>query len=72
MDGCRVQRHGCVYSHDFIGRSSARGSFVVWTHHMKNITYDAAFVPQGAPPNETFQGRSRGYLGRRGADTARL
>lgn len=33
---------------------------------MKNITYDAAFVAQGAPGNETFEGRSvglKGYLG---------
>ncbi|KAH7921690.1 FAD-binding domain-containing protein [Leucogyrophana mollusca] len=32
---------------------AARGAFVIWTHHMKNITYDASFVPQGAPGNET-------------------
>ncbi|KAL4062009.1 hypothetical protein J3A83DRAFT_4178849 [Scleroderma citrinum] len=41
--------------HDFLGRSAARGAFVVWTHNMKNITYDAMFVPQGAPSNETYQ-----------------
>ncbi|KAI9572546.1 hypothetical protein HD554DRAFT_2293303 [Boletus coccyginus] len=40
--------------HDFLGRSAARGSFVVWTHNMKNITYDPTFVPQGAPANETY------------------
>ncbi|KAH7886481.1 hypothetical protein F5I97DRAFT_997130 [Phlebopus sp. FC_14] len=40
--------------HDFLGRSAARGSFVVWTHNMKNITYSPAFVPQGAPANETY------------------
>ncbi|KIK73665.1 hypothetical protein PAXRUDRAFT_112910, partial [Paxillus rubicundulus Ve08.2h10] len=40
--------------HDFLGRSAARGSFVVWTHNMKNITYSSTFVPQGAPPNETY------------------
>ncbi|KAF9222133.1 FAD-binding domain-containing protein [Gyrodon lividus] len=40
--------------HDFLGRSAARGSFVVWTHNMKNITYIPAFVPQGAPANETY------------------
>ncbi|KIJ13627.1 hypothetical protein PAXINDRAFT_80811 [Paxillus involutus ATCC 200175] len=39
--------------HDFLGRSAARGSFVVWTHNMKNITFNPAFVPQGAPANET-------------------
>ncbi|KIJ13630.1 hypothetical protein PAXINDRAFT_80827 [Paxillus involutus ATCC 200175] len=40
--------------HDYLGRSAARGSFVVWTHNMKNITYSPAFVPQGAPANETY------------------
>ncbi|KAI6039145.1 hypothetical protein EDC04DRAFT_3011338, partial [Pisolithus marmoratus] len=44
--------------HDFLGRSAARGAFVVWTHNMKNITYNAQFTPQGAPANETYQGRS--------------
>ncbi|KAF8129973.1 hypothetical protein EV363DRAFT_1337148 [Boletus edulis] len=41
--------------HDFIGRSTARDAFVVWTHNMKNITYDAAFVPQGIPGDETYE-----------------
>ncbi|KIJ68461.1 hypothetical protein HYDPIDRAFT_106660 [Hydnomerulius pinastri MD-312] len=34
--------------HDYFGRSSGRGSFVVWTHNMKDIEYHATFVPQGA------------------------
>ncbi|KAI5994875.1 hypothetical protein EDC04DRAFT_2613108 [Pisolithus marmoratus] len=44
---------GCL--HDYLGRSAGRGSFVVWTHKMKNITYDSKFTPQGAPANETYQ-----------------
>ncbi|KAF9236141.1 hypothetical protein BU15DRAFT_77241 [Melanogaster broomeanus] len=40
--------------HDYLGRSSARGSFVVWTHNMKNISYNPAFVPQGGPANDTY------------------
>ncbi|KAH7914858.1 hypothetical protein BJ138DRAFT_1143106 [Hygrophoropsis aurantiaca] len=40
--------------HDYLGRSTARGAFVVWTHNMKNITYNATFVPQSAPPDETY------------------
>ncbi|KAH7921689.1 FAD-binding domain-containing protein [Leucogyrophana mollusca] len=40
--------------HDYLGRSAARGAFVVWTHNMKNITYNASFVPQGAPSHETY------------------
>ncbi|RDX55832.1 FAD-binding domain-containing protein, partial [Lentinus brumalis] len=38
--------------HDLSGRSTARGSFVIWTHHMKNITFDAQFTPTGAPRSE--------------------
>jgi len=30
--------------HDFLGRSAAKGSFMIWTHHMKNITFDQAFT----------------------------
>jgi len=40
--------------HDFLGRSTARGSFLIWTHNMKNITYNASFVPDGALPSETY------------------
>ncbi|KAG6330603.1 hypothetical protein ID866_8487 [Astraeus odoratus] len=41
--------------HDFLGRSAKRGAFLVWTHNMKNITYDSGFVPEGAPINETYE-----------------
>jgi hypothetical protein len=40
--------------HDYLGRSAARGSFVVWTHNMKNITYNPAFVPQGGPESDGY------------------
>ncbi|OSD03413.1 FAD binding domain-containing protein [Trametes coccinea BRFM310] len=39
--------------HDLSGRSTARGSFIVWTHHMKNITFHDTFTPDGAPTSET-------------------
>jgi hypothetical protein len=42
--------------HDYVGRSAARGAFMIWTHNMKNITYDPTFVPQNAPSNESYQG----------------
>ncbi|RPD62916.1 FAD-binding domain-containing protein [Lentinus tigrinus ALCF2SS1-6] len=38
--------------HDLSGRSTARGSFVIWTHHMKNIAFHAQFTPTGAPKSE--------------------
>ncbi|KAG9310435.1 hypothetical protein JVU11DRAFT_9575 [Chiua virens] len=40
--------------HDFLGRSAARGSFMVWTHNMKNITYHDMFTPQGPQANEAY------------------
>ncbi|KAJ7758659.1 FAD-binding domain-containing protein [Mycena metata] len=33
--------------HDFKGRSSGRGSLALWTHNLKDISYDAAFVAEG-------------------------
>ncbi|KAJ8082047.1 hypothetical protein PM082_007893 [Marasmius tenuissimus] len=41
--------------HDNLGRSSARNGFMIWTHHMKNITYSESFVPEGASETETYQ-----------------
>ncbi|KAI0635700.1 hypothetical protein C8Q77DRAFT_1099088 [Trametes polyzona] len=40
--------------HDYLGRSNARGSFVIWTHHLKNITMQSGFRPAGAPLYETY------------------
>ncbi|EAU82165.2 FAD binding domain-containing protein [Coprinopsis cinerea okayama7 len=40
--------------HDYLGRSAARGAFLIWTHHMKEIEYHDAFVPSGSP-NSTEQ-----------------
>ncbi|EGN97606.1 hypothetical protein SERLA73DRAFT_110899 [Serpula lacrymans var. lacrymans S7.3] len=41
--------------HDYLGRSTARGSFMIWTHNMKNITYNSSFVPEGAPATESYE-----------------
>jgi len=30
---------------------------MIWTHHLKDINYNASFVPEGAPPTETYNGR---------------
>jgi len=35
--------------HDYLGRSTARGGFLLWTHHMKQTLYNSTFVPEGAP-----------------------
>lgn len=35
--------------HDYLGRSNAPRSLLVWTHRMREITVHDAFVPDGAP-----------------------
>lgn len=44
--------------HDFLGRSTARGSFLIWTHYMKQTVYNSIFIPEGAPvtTENTFDG----------------
>jgi hypothetical protein len=29
---------------------------MIWTHHLKNIAYNSAFVPKGAPSTEIYEG----------------
>ncbi|TFK94015.1 FAD-binding domain-containing protein [Polyporus arcularius HHB13444] len=41
--------------HDYLGRSDGRGSFMLWTHNMKNITVHPSFTPAGAPTNESYE-----------------
>jgi len=43
--------------HDFLGRSTARGGFLLWTHHLKDKAYNASFTPQGSPSTHTYEGR---------------
>ena len=46
--------------HDYLGRSTARGGFLIWTHFMKEILYHPTFSPDGAPATteNTFNGDS--------------
>lgn len=37
--------------HDYLGRSSIKGSLALWTRNLKSLTRDAAFVPEGCPAN---------------------
>ncbi|KAJ7601169.1 hypothetical protein C8J56DRAFT_767713 [Mycena floridula] len=46
--------------HDYLGRSAAKGSLLLWTHNMKTITYNEAFVPKGAPASEKYYGITLG------------
>ncbi|KAI0371891.1 FAD-binding domain-containing protein [Pilatotrama ljubarskyi] len=41
--------------HDFLGRSAGKGSFMIWTHHLKSITMHDSFGPLGAPPEEVYE-----------------
>ena len=45
--------------HDYLGRSTARGGFLIWTHFMKDMSYNSTFIPQGAPVSteNTFNGK---------------
>ena len=44
--------------HDYLGRSSARDSFLIWTHHMKNITFHESFSPTDATDSVTYDNGS--------------
>ncbi|MCW5589838.1 MAG: FAD-binding oxidoreductase [Legionellales bacterium] len=35
--------------HDYLGRSSAKDSLLIWTHNMRAVKYDPAFIPQSCP-----------------------
>jgi FAD/FMN-containing dehydrogenase len=35
--------------HDYLGRSCAPGSLLIWTHRMREVTVHDAFVPAGSP-----------------------
>jgi FAD/FMN-containing dehydrogenase len=35
--------------HDYLGRSCAPGSLMIWTHRMREVTVDDSFVPAGSP-----------------------
>jgi FAD/FMN-containing dehydrogenase len=38
--------------HDYLGRSRAAGSLMIWTHRMREVTVHDAFVPAGSPAGE--------------------
>ncbi|KAK7051653.1 hypothetical protein VNI00_004632 [Paramarasmius palmivorus] len=42
--------------HDYLGRSAAPDSFMIWTHNLKNLVYDEAFIPANSNSTETFKG----------------
>jgi len=43
-----------ITRHDYLGRSTARDSFLIWTHHMKEITFHDSFSPTGATDSVTY------------------
>lgn len=38
--------------HDHLGRSSGKGAFAIWTHHLKGRTWRDNFLPEGARQDE--------------------
>jgi FAD/FMN-containing dehydrogenase len=38
--------------HDYLGRSRAAGSLMIWTHRMRDVTVHDSFVPAGSPAGE--------------------
>lgn len=38
--------------HDYLGRSNAPDSLLIWTHKMRQMNYDPSFIPAGCPANE--------------------
>ena len=49
-------------SHDLLGRSAARGAFLVWTHHMKNITFLDSFTPDGGSAFEVYENGGASFV----------
>ena len=55
VDFAREHRAGLVIKgtgHDYLGRSCAPGSLMIWTHRMREVTVHDAFVPAGSPAGE--------------------
>lgn len=41
--------------HDYLGRSNAADSLLIWTHNMRDITFDKAFIPTGCDDKQSVQ-----------------
>jgi len=55
VDFARRQRLRLVIKgtgHDYLGRSNAPDSLLVWTHQMRQVEVHDAFVPQGCPATQ--------------------
>ncbi|KAK2463988.1 hypothetical protein APHAL10511_004039 [Amanita phalloides] len=46
--------------HDYLARSMARGVLMIWTHYLKDITYDDNFVPEGGPTSHAYKALTLG------------
>jgi FAD/FMN-containing dehydrogenase len=52
VDFAREHGSGLVIKgtgHDYLGRSCAPGSLMIWTHRMREVTVHDSFVPAGSP-----------------------
>ncbi|PIL34928.1 hypothetical protein GSI_02715 [Ganoderma sinense ZZ0214-1] len=46
--------------HDFLGRSSGRGTLALWTTELRNISHSAQFQPEGCSANITYDAITTG------------
>ena len=49
--------------HDYLGRSSGRDSFLIWTHRMKGITFHDSFSPTDATDSVEYNNGLSQVLG---------
>ncbi len=54
-----LRSHKHLDRHDLLGRSAARGSFMIWTYNMKTIILTDSFVPDGALATEVYENGGR-------------
>ncbi|KAE8246507.1 hypothetical protein A4X13_0g5757 [Tilletia indica] len=46
--------------HDYLGRSAARDSLMIWTHKLNSMSYSATFTPHSCPSAGTFPAATLG------------
>ncbi|KAE8228392.1 hypothetical protein CF326_g6679 [Tilletia indica] len=46
--------------HDYLGRSAARDSLMIWTHKLNSMSYSATFTPDSCPSAGTFTAATLG------------
>ncbi len=58
--------------HDYLGRSSAANSFLIWTRRMRKVTFHDHFIPQSCPKNTKAQSAITVQAGARWLDAYQM